>query len=598
MIGKASDAVLVGRENVVSQLVVLRLGDGSFEHGFPVTLQIGEETARPSTEVSGYLPPAPELPFAYERWKASYEKLGNPSRISVKRIASMDLPQRRIQCYGEAQHLRTEFSHWLQADSFRVIREKLLERLSTSSYIRVLLQTRNLQLQRLPWHLWDFFERYPKAELAFSAPAYERAGQLTTHQETVKILAVLGNSQGINVQADRELLEQLDGADVHFLVEPHRRDLTDQFWRQPWDILFFAGHSSTQVDETGWIEINPNERLSIAQLKFALRKAVERGLRLAIFNSCDGLGLAQNLADLHIPQIVVMREPVPDQIAQEFLKYFLEAFAYGESFYLSIREARERLEGWEDEFPCATWLPTIFQNPAEIPPTWQELRQPRQRSGGIAPTLDSPTSPIRSEDRAKTDSTSIPTHAAAVEQPAIDLVLTVNPAFLERCQQDLSRYIGPIANFIVKDTLAREPQISPQQLIQVLASKISDAEQAEQFQQGLKILLKALPAKPQLSQSPQPLSMRNLGLETAPMSDLETCQGVAESQIVLGLNPEFLQTCQQELARYIGPIAQHILATTKAQQAQATPQEFVAALAAKIPDPRQAEAFQRSLLSA
>lgn len=44
---------------------------------------------------------------------------------------------------------------------------------------------------------------------------------------------------------------------------------------------------------------------------------------IAIFNSCDGLGLAQELADLHIPQMIVIKEPVPDKLAQEFLKYFL-----------------------------------------------------------------------------------------------------------------------------------------------------------------------------------------------------------------------------------------------------------------------------------
>lgn len=31
------------------------------------------------------------------------------------------------------------------------------------------------------------------------------------------------------------------------------------------------------------------------------------------------------------------------------------------------------MQGWEVQFPCATWLPVIFQNPAEIPLTWQAL---------------------------------------------------------------------------------------------------------------------------------------------------------------------------------------------------------------------------------
>ncbi|MFB2897573.1 CHASE2 domain-containing protein, partial [Aerosakkonemataceae cyanobacterium BLCC-F50] len=100
--------------------------------------------------------------------------------------------------------------------------------------------------------------------------------------------------------------------------------------------------------------------------------AIKRGLSLAIFNSCEGLGLACQLISLHIPQMIVMREPVPDLVAQEFLKHFLEGFSQGESFYLAVREAGERLQGLESDFPCASWLPVICQNPAESPLVWPE----------------------------------------------------------------------------------------------------------------------------------------------------------------------------------------------------------------------------------
>jgi len=103
-----------------------------------------------------------------------------------------------------------------------------------------------------------------------------------------------------------------------------------------------------------------------------LSKAIAKGLQLAIFNSCNGLGLAKQLEDLHIPQIIVMRELVPDQVAQEFLKYFLDAFAGGESLYLAVRSARGRLhdEGLEAGIPGVTWLPIICQNPATMPMIW------------------------------------------------------------------------------------------------------------------------------------------------------------------------------------------------------------------------------------
>jgi len=72
--------------------------------------------------------------------------------------------------------------------------------------------------------------------------------------------------------------------------------------------------------------------------------------------------------------MIVMREPVPDLVAKEFLKYFLSSFSSGNSLFLAVREAREQLHGIENYFPCASWLPVICQNPAENPVSWQGLR--------------------------------------------------------------------------------------------------------------------------------------------------------------------------------------------------------------------------------
>ncbi len=71
--------------------------------------------------------------------------------------------------------------------------------------------------------------------------------------------------------------------------------------------------------------------------------------------------------------MIVMREPIPDLVAQEFLKHFLATFAGGLPLYQAVREAREKLQGLEKSFPCATWLPVICQHSAKVPPTWQEF---------------------------------------------------------------------------------------------------------------------------------------------------------------------------------------------------------------------------------
>ncbi|BAY76603.1 putative Chase2 sensor protein [Nostoc linckia NIES-25] len=358
----------------MGKLVVLKFGEGSFEQGFAVTLQIGEEHQRATTEVTGKLPPFPEMPLYYSHWQSSYRQIGNRYRLHAEQVQVTNVSM--IQdCENTSHILRARFNTWLKAEEFRSVREKWLERLSSTEEVRVILQTENSQLQLLPWHLWDLLERYPKAEIALSSPTYDRIQKSRTPNPLVKILAIVGNSQGIDTQADRVLLQQCSNAEVSFIVEPQRKELTEHLWGKNWDILFFAGHSSSQGNgESGRIYLNKTDSLTIGELKYALRKAIENGLQLAIFNSCDGLGLARELADLQIPQIIVMREPVPDQVAQEFLKYFLQGFASGESLYQSVRQARERLQGLEDRFPCATWLPVICQNPAQIPPTWDELR--------------------------------------------------------------------------------------------------------------------------------------------------------------------------------------------------------------------------------
>jgi CHASE2 domain-containing sensor protein len=358
----------------VRKLVVLKLGEGSFEQGFPVSLQIGNDGDRPAVETSGKLPPNPLLAHRYADWQGMYLNLGLRSRLqaATTQVTNVSLI---ADCQKAAEEFHRDLNAWIQTEPFRVVRERLLEKLSPTDEIRVILQTEDRLLQRLPWHLLDWFERYPHAELAISAPNFEQVHHPSSGMaKKVKILAILGNSEGIDIQADRALLEQLPEAEVTFLVEPQRQELTDALWEKPWNILFFAGHSSGQCQNaTGRIFINQTDSLTIAQLKFALRKAVERGLNLAIFNSCDGLGLAWDLADLQIPEIIVMREPVPDRVAQAFLKYFLASFAQNEPFYQSVRSARERLQGLEDQFPCATWLPIICQNLAEMPPTWHSL---------------------------------------------------------------------------------------------------------------------------------------------------------------------------------------------------------------------------------
>ncbi len=376
----------------MGKLIVLKL-DGDFEQGFRVTLEIGLEGDRPETEITGRLPPATELAAQYSGWQSTYRSLGKATRIIKLKRAEIDgsLKNRKQECRILADELRDRLNRWLRAESFFSIREKWLEKVSTSDEVRVLIRTDSHQLWQLPWHQWDLLELYSQAEIGLSSLEYERPPRVETpsYRNQVRILAILGNSEGIKVERDQQQLENLPGAVTTFLVEPQREELNDQLWEQRWDILFFAGHSQTE-GERGRIYLNPTDSLTLDELRYALKKAVEGGLQLAIFNSCDGLGLAHELEQLHIPQLIVMREPVPDEVAQAFLKYFLYSFASGKSLYRAVQEARQQLQGLEDKFPCASWLPVICQNPAAVPLRWLELpefSEEIQPVRGASPTL-------------------------------------------------------------------------------------------------------------------------------------------------------------------------------------------------------------------
>ncbi len=359
----------------MKKLVVLKL-DGDFNQGFRVSLEIGEDGKRADFELSDdrlKLPPIPKLPDIYQDWCRSYRGLGG-HRIKAKKgqISNVKFTSLKEACQTKADKIELNFTKWLKADSFYRIKEECLIHLSPDDEIRFIIRTTEFQLRKLPWHLWDLFDSYPDAEIGLSCFSARRL--FRSYRNRVRILIVLGNSEGINVADDEKLLKELcHDAELVVLTEPSVLELNEHLWDDKgWDILFFSGHSRTE-SEQGIIYLNSVDRLTIEQLKESLKRAVRGGLQLAFFNSCDGLGIAAELESLHIPQVIVMREPVPDKVANQFLKYFFEGFTKGTSFYKSVNVARRKLQGLEKNYPCASWLPIIVQNLLEIPPTWQNL---------------------------------------------------------------------------------------------------------------------------------------------------------------------------------------------------------------------------------
>ncbi|WP_414578319.1 ABC transporter substrate-binding protein [Anabaena sp. CCY 9402-a] len=361
-------------ENVA---VVLEISSGSFADGFSVKLQILEDgrTIQEDDDLP-HIPAASEMPHLYQEWQNT--SLENSRQLQavpaqVTNVANLETWKQR------AEELQNYCRRWFEDSAFRSLRDRIQAntRVSTDQSVPIIIRcptqddNQNEILRRLPWHIWDLFTKLPNAEFALFTGFRE---QVPTFKAPVRVLAIFGSSQdGLQLEQDAAALTLLEqrGAQIVKQSEPSEEKISHLLFDQDWDILFFAGHSSSE-GKSGQIQISEGKFLPLDALNKSLTKAVTRGLKLAIFNSCDGLKIADFLAKLNVPAVIVMREPVPDRIAYQFLLYFLREFSQGKPLCLAVREARDRLESVQGTFPAASWLPAICLNPNQPEFVWPD----------------------------------------------------------------------------------------------------------------------------------------------------------------------------------------------------------------------------------
>jgi branched-chain amino acid transport system substrate-binding protein len=350
------------------KLVILDIANGNLDEGYPVTIRIGNQNRPFDLEEREILPPAPEIATTHQDWRYNYTHQGQIIRWYRLEVLETSNISSKKECLDSSKQFLDTFQQWLNLPAFWRLREKIALYAQNNEPIKIVIQTQDLLLRRLPWHEWNLLDNYPLGEIVLSGSDRDRK---QNRRGKMRILAAFGSNEGIDLKKDREILQNiLPDAKIVYLPERDeiltRENLSKSLWdKEGWDILFFAGHSiSEEEGKIGRIFLNSNnESMTIDELKNALKRSIERGLKLAIFNSCDGLGLAHQLATLQIPNVVVMREPLPDKVAHEFLHNLLENLKDDEDLNLAVRHARERLQSLENDYPCATWLPVICQHP-------------------------------------------------------------------------------------------------------------------------------------------------------------------------------------------------------------------------------------------
>lgn len=385
----------------MQKLVKLSL-DGQIDRGYQVELveieikEKGKEGRTLAEGVKGKLAPANHIYEQYQDWQSLYKALAALPIVRALQNRDQDifralknrgkkLPSNVsvAECQKAAYRLKGSFNQWLADPNFSLIDRNLLKNLEPEDKIRFLIKTTDTRLWQLPWSAWKLFEEYPNAEVGFSPIEFKGFEKPIDNRrrKKVRILAIGGDKTGINYEEDQESLTKLKsvGAEPEIVNEPSPRQFRDLLWNKKWDILFYSGHSKSEEDlQTGQIYLTNSDVLEAEDLELTLKKAIDNGLKIAIFNSCEGLGLARKLVEYGMPIVIAMREPVPNDFAVEFVKYFLVEYANNnQSLYLAVRQAKERLiDEWREKLPSIDWLPVICQNPAIRPLAWTDLHRP------------------------------------------------------------------------------------------------------------------------------------------------------------------------------------------------------------------------------
>jgi branched-chain amino acid transport system substrate-binding protein len=346
----------------MSYSIVFRILGGSFDEGYEIEAEIRKNQKIICTEL-GRLPPKPEIPQLYEQtFPVHYANWGNRSQWGRAIEYGDGVEAVRSLCLDTSQELTRTFQTWFKHADLGAIQTRIIQNIPGGSEPVVILEAnRHRILQCLPWHQWDWLNNvYPNTEIVLSRKAFK----VTTVQKWQRILVILGSEEGIDLQPDwAALTKNLNHiADLVLLQQPTLNQLREEI-SQGCDILFFAGHSDrNQSGDNGWIKINATKTISIDDLVPEFRLAINKGLRLILLNSCSGMGIASRLSELEIPYMVVMREPIHNDVAGKFIEYCLKDLADGNSLTRSVSKTRNKLRNLEDRYICASWMPIIFQS--------------------------------------------------------------------------------------------------------------------------------------------------------------------------------------------------------------------------------------------
>jgi CHASE2 domain len=333
-----------------------------------------------------------ELPYPenivsdYKAWQHIYhnfysqELRGKVINIGFVAPPPVDWQAQLVQ--AEAK-LLYEFHQWLRSKELYDIRSALTAinqdvNEPRNTPIDIFISCNTAELTRLPWEAWELSTlSTTKLRIARQPLNIQQTiKQLKRTSGKVRVLAIFGDDSGLNFQKEKQAilaLKKLIKVDLiswqaNKDIQEFKCEIVEKLTsNQGWDILFFAGHSRETDLTGGQISIAPNATISLSEIENPLTTAIERGLQFALFNSCDGLSIANKLVELGLNQVAIMREPVHNRVAEEIFIQFLNNISQYQDVHQALLTACNYLKLEKNLiYPSAYLIPSLFRHPSAL----------------------------------------------------------------------------------------------------------------------------------------------------------------------------------------------------------------------------------------
>jgi hypothetical protein len=341
--------------------------------------------------------PYPETVFAaYQHWEKAYiafyqsdidllppPPFQHPSsdlraRVEQSGVLEPSVVDWRLRLAQAQATLLSEFHGWLSGRELLPLRAAIAQAQSKTQNVEIFLTCNPIALDRLPWETWEIATEFAARRAIRFARTPLNLPESPKHprKRQSRILMILGDETGLDFAAEKRALKALRSrVEVHFigwqghqsqpsqnLKETIRSHLEDP---KGWDILCFAGHSNETLETGGEIAIAPNQGILMSELLPSLRIAQANGLQFALFNSCRGLSIAHSLASIGIPEVAIMRHPVHNRVASEFLVQFIQQLVNHGEVHSALITTCEYLKIDKNQtYPSAFLIPSLFRHPA------------------------------------------------------------------------------------------------------------------------------------------------------------------------------------------------------------------------------------------